>query len=51
MLAKRIDKLSESITIAITALAQELKAEGKTSLVFQPVNRILIRLELSKMLQ
>ncbi len=34
MLAKRIDKLSESITIAITALAQELKAEGKDILSF-----------------
>jgi len=34
MLAKRIDKLSESITMAITALAQELKAEGKDILSF-----------------
>lgn len=34
MLAKRIDKLSESITIAITALAQKLKAEGKDILSF-----------------
>lgn len=34
MLAKRIDKLSESITMAITALAQELKAEGKDVLSF-----------------
>jgi aspartate aminotransferase len=34
MLAKRIDKLSESITIAITTLAQELKAEGKDILSF-----------------
>ncbi len=34
MLAKRIDKLSESITMAITALAQELKADGKDILSF-----------------
>jgi len=34
MLTKRINTLSESITIAITALAQELKAEGKDILSF-----------------
>ena len=34
MLTKRIDALSESITMAITALAQELKAEGKDILSF-----------------
>ena len=34
MLTNRINTLSESITIAITALAQELKAEGKDILSF-----------------
>jgi aspartate aminotransferase len=34
MLTKRINTLSESITIAITTLAQELKAEGKDILSF-----------------
>lgn len=34
MLTKRINTLSESITIAITTLAQELKAEGKDVLSF-----------------
>ncbi len=34
MLAKRIDTLSESITMAVTALAQQLKAEGKDILSF-----------------
>ena len=34
MLTKRIDALSESITMAITALAQELKADGKDILSF-----------------
>ena len=34
MLAKRINKLSESITIAITTLAGELKAQGKDILSF-----------------
>jgi len=34
MLTKRINTLSESITIAVSALAQELKAEGKDILSF-----------------
>ncbi len=34
MLTKRINTLSESITIAITTLAQELRAEGKDILSF-----------------
>ena len=34
MLTRRIDALSESITMAITALAQELKAQGKDILSF-----------------
>ncbi|MBA1437498.1 MAG: pyridoxal phosphate-dependent aminotransferase [Epsilonproteobacteria bacterium] len=34
MLTKRINTLSESITMAITALAQDLKAEGKDILSF-----------------
>ncbi len=34
MLTKRVNILSESITIAITTLAQELKAEGKDILSF-----------------
>ena len=34
MLTKRVNTLSESITIAITTLAQELKAEGKDILSF-----------------
>jgi aspartate aminotransferase len=34
MLTKRINSLSESITIAITTLAQELKAEGKDVISF-----------------
>ena len=34
MLTDRINTLSESITIAITTLAQELKAEGKDILSF-----------------
>ena len=34
MLTKRINTLSESITMAITALAQQLKAEGKDILSF-----------------
>ena len=34
MLTKRINTLSESITIAITTLAQELRAEGKDVLSF-----------------
>ena len=34
MLTKRVDSLSESITIAITAKAKELKAEGKDILSF-----------------
>jgi len=34
MLTKRINKLSESITMAITTLAQELKAEGKDIISF-----------------
>lgn len=34
MLTKRINTLSESITIAVTTLAQELKAEGKDILSF-----------------
>ena len=34
MLTKRINSLSESITIAITTLAQELRAEGKDILSF-----------------
>jgi aspartate aminotransferase len=34
MLTNRINTLSESITIAITTLAQELKAEGKDILSF-----------------
>jgi len=34
MLTKRINTLSESITIAITALANELKAEGKDIISF-----------------
>ena len=34
MITKRVNTLSESITIAITTLAQELKAEGKSILSF-----------------
>jgi aspartate aminotransferase len=34
MFSKRIEKLSESITMAITALAKELKSEGKDILSF-----------------
>ena len=34
MITKRVNTLSESITIAITTLAQELKAEGKNILSF-----------------
>jgi len=34
MITKRVNTLSESITIAITTLAQELKAEGKDILSF-----------------
>jgi aspartate aminotransferase len=34
MLTKRVNTLSESITIAITTLAQELKAQGKDILSF-----------------
>ncbi len=34
MLSKRIEKLSTSMTIAITTLALELKAEGKDILSF-----------------
>ena len=34
MLTKRINVLSESITIAVTALAQELRAQGKDVLSF-----------------
>ena len=34
MLSKRIQTLSSSLTIAITTLAQELKAEGKDILSF-----------------
>ena len=34
MLTKRVNTLSESITIAITTLSQELKAEGKDILSF-----------------
>jgi len=34
MLTNRVNTLSESITIAITTLAQELKAEGKDILSF-----------------
>ena len=34
MLSKRIQKLSESLTIAISTLARELKAEGKDVLAF-----------------
>jgi aspartate aminotransferase len=34
MLSKRIQSLSTSITIAITSLALELKAEGKDILSF-----------------
>jgi aspartate aminotransferase len=34
MLTNRVNTLSESITIAITTLAQELKAQGKDVLSF-----------------
>ncbi len=34
MLSKRIEKLSTSMTIAITTLALELKAQGKDVLSF-----------------
>ena len=34
MLTNRVNTLSESITIAISTLAQELKAEGKDILSF-----------------
>ncbi len=45
MLSKRIEKLSTSMTIAITTLALELKAQGKDVYRFQLVNQTLIHLK------
>ena len=49
MLTDRINTLSESITIAITTLAQEFKAQGKDILSFQQESQILVLHKLLKM--